>query len=245
VSHNLLLYQKLYLTSLKPSIMKSYFNEYLESEMNAIKLQGEIDSLAIAFKYVLKIITDEQAKILFDAYWDAVEPLKNLRDAVGNSWESRVNSVVVGIDGRKIVTRSKHSLLNALFQSGGVICAKYATVFIYQLLEAQGYKCNPFKEKTIDMCGMIEYHDECQLAVNPSLIKYKVFKTEDEANEFVNKWKGEQLGSIVEGKNDTFVIALPNPVSQAISKGIDMAVEEVKLTLFLWYPCHCTPRISS
>lgn len=41
--------------------MKSYFNEYLEAEMNAIKLQGEIDSLAIAFKYVLRIITDEQA----------------------------------------------------------------------------------------------------------------------------------------------------------------------------------------
>lgn len=41
--------------------MKSYFNEYLESEMNAIKLQGEIDSLAIALKYVLRIITDEQA----------------------------------------------------------------------------------------------------------------------------------------------------------------------------------------
>lgn len=46
--------------------MKSYFNEYLESEMNAIKLQGEIDSLAIAFKYVLKIITDEQAKTAKD-----------------------------------------------------------------------------------------------------------------------------------------------------------------------------------
>lgn len=41
--------------------MKSYFNEYLESEMNAIKLQGEIDSIAIALKYVLRIITDEQA----------------------------------------------------------------------------------------------------------------------------------------------------------------------------------------
>lgn len=42
--------------------MKSYFNEYLESEMNAIKIQGELDSLAIALKYVLRIITDEQAE---------------------------------------------------------------------------------------------------------------------------------------------------------------------------------------
>ena len=103
-------------------------------------------------------LTDDQAKALFDAYWDAVEPLKNLRDAVGSSWEARGKSFVIGVDGRKIVTRSKHSLLNALFQSGGVICAKYATVFIYQLLEDQGYKCNPFKDNVLDMCGMIEYH---------------------------------------------------------------------------------------
>lgn len=192
-------------------------------------------------------LTEEQAKTLFDAYWDAVEPLKNLRDAVGSSWEARGKSFVIGVDGRKIVTRSKHSLLNALFQSGGVICAKYATVFIYQLLEGQGYKCNPFKEKTIDMCGMIEYHDECQLAVNPKLFQYKIFKTEDELKEFESTWDGEQLGSAVEGKNGTLVIALPNPVSKAITKAIDMAVEEVKLKVPLgmewtvhknWMGCH-------
>ena len=192
-------------------------------------------------------LTDEQAKALFDAYWDAVEPLKNLRDAVGSSWEARGKSFVIGVDGRKIVTRSKHSLLNALFQSGGVICAKYATVFIYQLLEEQGYKCNPFKEKTIDMCGMIEYHDECQLAVNPKLVQYKIFKTEDELKEFESTWDGEQLGSAVDGKNGTLVVALPNPVSKAITKAIDMAVEEVKLKVPLgcewvvhknWYGCH-------
>ena len=192
-------------------------------------------------------LTDEQAKALFDAYWDAVEPLKNLRDAVGSSWEARGKSFVIGVDGRKIVTRSKHSLLNALFQSGGVICAKYATVFIYQLLEEQGYKCNPFKEKTIDMCGMIEYHDECQLAVNPKLVQYKIFKTEDELKEFESTWDGEQLGSAVEGKNGTLVVALPNPVSKAITKAIDMAVEEVKLKVPLgcewvvhknWMGCH-------
>ena len=107
--------------------------------------------------------------------------------------------------------------------------------------------CNPFKDKTIDMCGMIEYHDECQLAVNPKLIQYKIFKTEEELKDFENAWEGEQLGSAVEGKNGTFVIALPNPVSKAITKAIDMAVEEVKLKVPLacewvvhknWYGCH-------
>lgn len=192
-------------------------------------------------------LNDNEAKALFDAYWDAVLPLKNLKEAVENSWNQRGKQFVIGVDGRKIMTRSKHSLLNALFQSGGVICAKYATVFIYQLLEEQGYNCNPFKHGKLDMCGMIEYHDECQLAVNPSLIEYKIFKTEDEAEAFVKEWTGEQLGSIVEGKNGTYVIALPNVVSKAITKAISMAVDTVKLKVPLgmewtvhknWFGCH-------
>ena len=46
-------------------------------------------------------LTDEQAKALFDAYWDAVEPLKNLRDAVGISWEARGKSLVI-VTGKQI-----------------------------------------------------------------------------------------------------------------------------------------------
>ena len=85
------------------------------------------------------------------------------------------------------------------------------------------------------------------MAVNPKLVQYKVFNSEEEANDFVEAWDGEQLVGIVEGKNGTFVIALPNPVSKAITKAIDMAVEEVKLKVPLacewvvhknWYGCH-------
>lgn len=192
-------------------------------------------------------ITQMEAELIVENYWSAVQPLSDLRDAVEKSWNMRGKSFVVGVDGRKIMTRSKHSLLNALFQSGGVICAKYATVFIYQLLEDQGYKCNPFKYDTLDMCGMIEYHDECQLAVNPKLCKFEVFKTEEDAKTFVKGWTGDQLGSIVEGKNGAFVVALPNVVSEAITKAIDMAVETVGLKVPLgmewtvhkdWFGCH-------
>lgn len=89
--------------------------------------------------------------------------------------------------------------------------------------------------------------DECQLAVNPSLVEYKVFNSEDEAEVFIDSWEGEQLGSAVEGKGGKFVVALPNPVSQAITKAIDMAVETVKLKVPLgmewtvhknWFGCH-------
>ena len=87
--------------------------------------------------------------------------MSKLRDAVEDKWTERGKKYIIGVDGRKINTRSKHSLLNALFQSGGVICAKYSTVFMYQLLEEQGYKCNPFEHKEIDVSSMIEYHKSC------------------------------------------------------------------------------------
>ena len=192
-------------------------------------------------------ITQQQAEVLVQNYWDAVKPLSDLRDAVEKVWKARGSAFVIGVDGRKIVTRSNHSLLNNLFQSGGVICAKYTTVFIYQLLEEQGYKCNPFEHESLDMCGMIEYHDECQLAVNPKLCQFKVFDTEEEAETFTKEWTGDQLSSIVEGKNGKFVVTLSNPVSKAIHRAIDMAVEEVKLNVQLgyewvcannWFKCH-------
>ena len=191
-------------------------------------------------------VSEQEAKAIYDAYWDAVAPLKKLRDAVNYSWERRGKKFIIGVDGRKINTRSQHSLLNALFQSGGVICAKYATVFIFQLLEENGLRCNPF-ESDVDVCGMIEYHDECQLAVKPNLIPLKKFENEDEANEFINEWDGEQLGSISYLANGKPCVAMPNVVSQAITKAIDMAVEEVKLKVPLgmewvvhknWYGCH-------
>lgn len=192
-------------------------------------------------------ISEREAKTLVDDYWKAVQPLSDLKEAVTKVLKERGKKFVVGVDGRKIMIRSQHSLLNALFQSGGVICAKYTTVFIYQLLEEQGYNCNPFEHSELDMCGMIEYHDECQLAVNPKLIPLKVFDTEEQYKDFVTKWKGEQLGAETHYQSGKICIALPNPVSLAIEKAIKMAEKETRLKVPLgmeyvvhknWYGCH-------
>ena len=192
-------------------------------------------------------ITMEEAKVLVDNYWEAVKPLSDLRDAVTRKWKERGSKYVVGLDGRKIMTRSQHSLLNALFQSGGVIDAKYTTVFLYKILEDQGLRCNPFTEKTIDMCGMIEYHDECQLAVNPKLIELKTFDTEEDYKEFLSTWTGEQLGSETTLRNGKICIAMPNVVSRAITEAIKLAEIETRLKVPLgmeyvvannWYNCH-------
>lgn len=192
-------------------------------------------------------LSDSEAKALYEAYWDAVKPLSDLRDEVSKVWKRRGSKYVVGIDGRKIMTRSQHSLLNALFQSGGVINAKYTTVFLFQYLEERGYKCDPFVYEDLDCCGMIEYHDECQLAVKPSLIQLKKFDNEDDYKEFVSSWKGKQLGSETTLRNGKICIALPSVISDAVQYGIDEAEKHTNLKVKLgfefvvannWYNCH-------
>lgn len=229
--------------------------------LNAIKLFGTADmrdaakSISYALMYgasYLKLkamlnISDAEALQVFEDYWNAVLPLKKLKEAVTESWKLRGKTYVVGVDGRKIRTRSQHSLLNALFQSGGVICMKYVTVFLFEELEGKGLQCDPFEYEHLDVAPMIEYHDEQQLSIYPSLIEYKVFENKELAKEFVSNWTGDQLGAIVEGKDGKSVIALPNVVSKALANSYNRAVETVKLKVPLghewvvhknWYGCH-------
>lgn len=229
--------------------------------LNAIKLFGSASyrdsakSISYALMYgaawtklkAMLGLSDMEAKILFNDYWEAVLPLKKLKEAVASVWKQRGKTYVTGVDGRKIRTRSEHSLLNALFQSGGVICMKYVTVFLFEALENQGLHCDPFEYEHNDVLPMIEYHDEQQLSLHPSLLKYKIFDSKDEAKDFVAKWEGDQLGAITEGKDGKFVISLPNVVSIALKESYDRAVETVGLKVPLghewvvhknWYGCH-------
>lgn len=67
---------------------------------------------------------------VFRAYWEAAAPLADLKEALTKYWETTGGKkFILGIDGRKIMTRSKHSLVNALFQSAGVICAKRTMIY--------------------------------------------------------------------------------------------------------------------
>ena len=192
-------------------------------------------------------LSDTEAKALYDAYWEAVKPLSDLREEVGKVWKRRGSKFVVGIDGRKINTRSQHSLLNALFQSGGVINAKYTTVFLFEWLEDRGYKCDPFVYQDLDCCGMIEYHDECQLAVKPELVELKKFESEEDYKNFLSSWNGKQLGSETTLRSGKICIAMPSVISEAVQYGIDQAEKHTNLKVALgfeyvvannWYNCH-------
>lgn len=186
----------------------------------------------------------ERAKEIYNDFWEAVPALKQLKEKAEAYWESTGKKFILGIDGRKIMIRSKHSILNALFQSAGVICAKYVNVFSMEYLEKLGYNIDPFEGEP-DILEMIAYHDECQLFVKKSLIKFKTFTTEDEAKEFVKSWKGEQLSAISEG--NTWYVTLPNDISEGIEQSIRKTEKLLKLNVPLgfewivnktWYGCH-------
>lgn len=189
--------------------------------------------------------TEAEAKALVDGFWDQVVALKEFRDKVVEYWERTDKKYVPAIDGRKIFIRSKHSILNALFQSAGVIFAKYVAVLLMEKMEEEGLCINPF-DGVPDVISMIEYHDEEDLFVNPKFFKFETFETKDGAKAFVESWEGEQLSAIGEGKKGYFV-CLPNVVSRAITTSMREVEEKLKLNVEMgfeymlgktWYDCH-------
>lgn len=127
-------------------------------------------------------------QLVFDAFWEAASPLNKLKKRLSEYWEKQGGKkFILGIDGRKVPTRSAHAILNSLFQSAGVICAKRAMVIHDRKLKAEGLAVDFFKDdwKNRLFCQqMIAYHDEAQLEVKKELVQFKMFATEKEAQAF-------------------------------------------------------------
>jgi len=88
---------------------------------------------------------------MLDAFWKANPALAELTMRAGASTEKY--GYIEGLDGRRIVTRSPHSALNAQFQSAGAIIMK--NCFNYVLLNKPHWDA---------VCTM---HDEAQVQVLP------------------------------------------------------------------------------
>jgi len=83
-------------------------------------------------------ISRRNAQKVIDAFWDSNMGLKKLRDNLEAYWTSTDKRYIRGIDGRKIYTRSKHSLVNALFQSCGSLIMMLSGCFMYDMLARRG-----------------------------------------------------------------------------------------------------------
>lgn len=120
-------------------------------------------------------------QMVYDAFWEAAKPLALLKERLNDFWVKTGKKYILGIDGRKVPTRSAHAILNSLFQSGGVICAKRAMVIYDDLIEEEGLAVDFFvddwKNKSF-VQQMIAYHDEAQLEVTRDLVEFKWFSKE-------------------------------------------------------------------
>ncbi len=74
---------------------------------------------------------EEEGKRLYEAFWDANPALKELKEQVEVYWKDKGGKKwLPAIDGRRLMTRSQHALLNTLFQSAGAIIMDYAAVIM-------------------------------------------------------------------------------------------------------------------
>lgn len=137
--------------------------------------------------------TIDEATIIFNAFWEQAAPLKELKEAMQKYWETQGGKkFLLGIDGRKLPIRSKGNVINTAFQSAGVICAKRAMVLHEQYLKEEGLFIDFFRDdwRNAEYCQqLIAYHDEAQLEISRTLVKWKKFDSEAECKAFKDESK--------------------------------------------------------
>lgn len=192
----------------------------------------------------------EEAERIFNAFWEASKPLERLKADIERQWKTKWNKQYVeGIDGRKIMTRSKHSLLNSLFQSCGVIAMKIAMIWADKELKKKNLVGDIFKENIYSRPTtnqMIAYHDEAQNRVSKELVKCRVFDSEEKAKAFKASYKGSDILSDVIHNGDNFIVAR-SEVGHILAKSVNVAGKFLSLNVPLtaawmlgrnWAECH-------
>lgn len=97
---------------------------------------------------------------LVEAFWNANEGLKSYRQYLEAEWLASNKSYISGLDGRRIETRSKHSIVNAAFQSAGAVLMDRAWRIAYDDLDTNLYQRWGY------------FHDEYQLYVKQGFEDY-------------------------------------------------------------------------
>lgn len=104
----------------------------------------------------------KKGKETIDTFYRNLPAIKKLKDDIDKALSKR--DYLIGIDGRQLQIRSKHSALNQLLQSTGAISVKKATVILYEDMIKRGLK---FGE---DWAYVANIHDEVQALVRPEYV---------------------------------------------------------------------------
>jgi len=126
----------------------------------------------------------KEAEAIYNGFWEANPALAALYKAVERAYKSR--GFLVGLDGRKLLIREDHKLINTLFQSGGSIVVKTATAYLANSI------------KKLDAKQVMHFHDEMTIEFNQDIdeeiIKESARQAFKKAGEF---WK---LNVVIEGE---------------------------------------------
>lgn len=173
-----------------------------------------------------------QAEKLYASYWEAVPALSELKEKIEKHWEANAKEWIRGLDGRKLYSRSKHSLVNLCFQNAGALMSKYTIVLTAQALEKADLFGDVFVRdiyKEPSVLQMIVMHDEAQYSLHKSLVTYKIFKSEEEAKAAV-----DESSSAVCHVGDKYYLCY-SPVAQMIEASIAKACEMLNFKLPLGF----------
>lgn len=199
-------------------------------------------------------ISLEQAQAVIDAFWDSNLGLKGRKEALEKFWEMTGKRFIYGLDGRKIWTRSKHSLLNAFQQNGGASLFDLVGILLHWQLVKRGWYDEGARR-------IIYYHDEYQLQVPKHFMKKWEFDVLDEAEAFAKSLKDqgrhidghkrftkEDDGSITEIRNENGKFeVIYCPVGEMVVKCVEKAAQMMGspvhitgdyLTGTNWATCH-------
>lgn len=153
-----------------------YAKEILDGDIHSknAEIFGVIRDLAKNGKYCLTYggqykklastlgCSQAKGKKLFDAFWQGNPALNKLREKLERHYDKY--GYIPGLDGRKIHVRSKHALVNTLFQSAGAIVMKVSMCYLDDWV----------RREKLDATKVGDFHDEGQAEVHPKDVeRYK------------------------------------------------------------------------
>ena len=116
------------------------------------------------------------AKQVYDGFWEANPALAEFKKSLEVEWEKSGKRHISGLDGRKLVVRKKHALVNTRLQADGAIIVKNTLLRIAHGFESQDQLGDPFLHSEITPLKywfMIVNHDEQQAGITKDLLSFR------------------------------------------------------------------------
>jgi hypothetical protein len=164
-------------------------------------------------------ISLDKAQEVIDAYWDTNEGLKKAKEYLEKYWKATGRRFIKAVDGRRIYTRSQHSLLNAYIQSSGAIMMNMAYCNAYDKIVEEGLiALSPL---------VLYYHDEMSNLVDKTIVDWYSFDTEDEARAF--KIEGKVLSEPAHFPKSEKYWKFYSRTGEILQQSVELASEQLGL----------------